>query len=1293
MDRRRMSENHDYALPQHVKRRKLGQDHEDEPLDRRYTVAWICALHIEMAAARAMLDQEYVDRPQQAYDTNSYVLGAIQNHNIVIACLPASQYGTNNAATVLSNVKRTFPDIQIGLMVGIGGGVPTKADIRLGDIVVGVRVMQYDLGKTLSDSFQRTSVPRIPDSSIRTVISNLRSRHELSGSRVPSILSNKMGDYPPYCLPTEPDRLFLSSYNHDSSLSSCEKCDQSKLVTRKLRSSTGPVIHYGGIASANTVMKNSTTRDEIARDLDVICFEMEAAGLMDIMPCLPIRGICDYSDSHKTKEYQRYAAATAAAYAYEFLQIWGGGAPTIKAEYGKLPNEGFLSSAREDEILESLDFDGIDARKTTIKAAHSKTCRWILKHPDYLSWVNPEHLSEHNGFLWIRGKPGAGKSTLMKFIYLKAKRQEQAPQSLTASFFFNARGDILEKTVSGMYRSLLLQLFEGFPDLKCVLADPEILPRRQTGCPSLNVLKDLLRSAVFKLGQRSFTCFIDALDECDEQQVMDLVEYFEDLAEQCTEDGVRLSICFSSRHYPYIDVRLGIRLILEDQVGHANDLESYIKANLRIKDPSLLMELQEKMLEKAAGVFLWVVLVTDILKRENCRGRLSLKMRLEQVPNGLSELFKDLLRRDTTNMEELKLSVLWILLSKRPLKPEEYYHAIWSGLSLQGLADPTPPEVDTADSKECFIRCAISSSKGLAEVTKSKPTVQFIHESVRDFLVKDEGLFDLWPDLKPDWESVGHEKLKLCCYSYLQIFEHDGNSPFYQNHLNRQEWFGNYPLFEYASQSVLHHGNSAGDTVCQRLFLEQFQSFCCIWIVVINHFEKFNIRKYTPGAGLLYILADRGHSSLLRTRLLDDQEINVSSEGDRYEYPLIAAMAKGYKNSVVALLRLSSGVHDVARITDSLISNANADGRNHSPLSWACKHGHLGVVEFLISRGIQDSEIERRRSTLLMLASKNGHAEIAALLIDHGGDVHAYVRGETAISLASANGHTRTVEVLLEKGADPNPLRSQGRSALFLAVSNGHDATVELLLKSGKIAKWENSLGQPALHLTTQKATVEVLIRHGADIHARDVDGLTCLMHAVRNWARIGTIEYLVNNGADVKTQDGKGNTCLHYAFHRGSGHYDTVKILLMNGARVNTRNGLGRTCLHEMQYLTCSLPEVKRLFQLLFSYETDGNIRDDYGNIPLHLMHENTDWRIFVPLINQPGLDLNACNKWGKTPLHVALEKMQVDIAALLVSGGADVNITDAEGRTPLDAAIQANDYRLVPLLIGNGAKKGITH
>jgi hypothetical protein len=200
--------------------------------------------------------------------------------------------------------------------------------------------------------------------------------------------------------------------------------------------------------------------------------------------------------------------------------------------------------------MESLEFDQIDSRRTTIKTADSKTCSWFLKHPDYLAWLNSEKKSQHHGFLWIRGKPGAGKSIIMKFIYMKRKKTNKLTKAITISFFFNARGDLLEKSVSGMYRSLLLQLLEDFPDLQKILDDPDLIPRNQVTCPPLNILKDLFRSAILSLGERAVTCFVDALDECDEQQVRDMVEFFEEVAEQCVEDNVRFQVCFSSRHYP-----------------------------------------------------------------------------------------------------------------------------------------------------------------------------------------------------------------------------------------------------------------------------------------------------------------------------------------------------------------------------------------------------------------------------------------------------------------------------------------------------------------------------------------------------------------------------------------------------------------------------------------------------------------------------------------------------------------------------------------------------------------------
>jgi hypothetical protein len=144
-----------------------------------------------------------------------------------------------------------------------------------------------------------------------------------------------------------------------------------------------------------------------------------------------------------------------------------------------------------------------------------------------------------------------------------------------------------------------------------------------------------------------------------------------------------------------------------------------------------------------------------------------MKKRLTEIPSDLSGLFKDILQRDNENMEALLLCILWILYAKRPLHLTEFYHALWSGLSLEGLVDDQIPDTISGD-LDRYGRYVISSSKRLAETTKSKqPTVQFIHESVRDFLLKDNGLRDIWPELGLDSASPSHEKLKHCCRLYM----------------------------------------------------------------------------------------------------------------------------------------------------------------------------------------------------------------------------------------------------------------------------------------------------------------------------------------------------------------------------------------------------------------------------------------------------------------------------------------------------------------------------------------------
>ncbi|KAK6542335.1 hypothetical protein TWF694_006294 [Orbilia ellipsospora] len=303
--------------------------------NNEYTIGWICALSLEMAAARLMLDENHGKPEQQnPSDQNIYHLGRIGQHNIVIACLPAGVYGTTSAATVASHMLFSFESIRFGVLVGIGGGVPSKDhDIRLGDVVVSRPdrtsggVVQYDLGKTLAEGkFIRTGSLNKPPLVLLNGIANIQAEHEMEGSNISDILAEKLNQYKKmrgeYSYQgQENDVLYQAEYEHDGGDGTCETCDVEMTVRRSHRESDDPQIHYGLIASGNQVIKHGATRDRLGKELGVMSFEMEAAGLMDNFPCLVIRGICDYSDSHKNKRWQRYAAATAAAYAKELLCI------------------------------------------------------------------------------------------------------------------------------------------------------------------------------------------------------------------------------------------------------------------------------------------------------------------------------------------------------------------------------------------------------------------------------------------------------------------------------------------------------------------------------------------------------------------------------------------------------------------------------------------------------------------------------------------------------------------------------------------------------------------------------------------------------------------------------------------------------------------------------------------------------------------------------------------------------------------------------------------------------------
>ncbi|GAM42382.1 hypothetical protein TCE0_044r16304 [Talaromyces pinophilus] len=316
-----------------VRREPLMSRSEQECPDSsdRYSVGWICALEEEYECACRMLDEEFIGPETDDKDDNTYIYGRIAKHYVVIGCLPAGRYGTNSAARVARDMVRSFPHLRFALMVGIGGGAPTKDNnIRLGDVVVSQPrdgfggVIQYDLGKKLQNGqFQKTGQLNAPPEKLLGVIPEIKRLY--NDPKKPDRIAEhlrRMDDMEDYQRPML-DELYQTEYQHVGA-TDCGQCDPNQIVERPERRSHRTVaVHYGTIASGNTVVKDATLRDAYARDpaLNILCFEMEAAGLMNNLPCLVIRGICDYCDSHKNDGWHKYAALTAAAYARELLFV------------------------------------------------------------------------------------------------------------------------------------------------------------------------------------------------------------------------------------------------------------------------------------------------------------------------------------------------------------------------------------------------------------------------------------------------------------------------------------------------------------------------------------------------------------------------------------------------------------------------------------------------------------------------------------------------------------------------------------------------------------------------------------------------------------------------------------------------------------------------------------------------------------------------------------------------------------------------------------------------------------
>ncbi|KAI1648973.1 nacht and ankyrin domain-containing protein [Daldinia loculata] len=841
---------------------------------------------------------------------------------------------------------------------------------------------------------------------------------------------------------------------------------------------------------------------------------------------------------------------------------------------------------RRTKVITSLKFIQIDKRQRTIKGAHIKTCKWFLETSQYIDWLDTSKFDDHSGFLWIKGKPGAGKSTLMKFTISHAYQPLSDQGKIVISFFFNARGEELEKSTDGLYRSLIIQILELKPDLQRVL--DAIDPSRPW---NIELLRSLFEDLILAMDETSIICFIDALDECEERQIRDMLYFLHNISQKIASSGTHLHICFASRHYPHITVTKGLTLVIEGRQEHNQDITQYLKFELRIGQDILANQIRTEVQEKASGVFMWVVLVVSILNKEYDRGRKhTLKRRLEQIPSDLHNLFHDILTRDNDNEDGLRVCIQWILFAARPLRLEELYFAIMLGIEPEDLAMFHSENIVSVEDMENYI---IDNSKGLAEVSGSSTTVQFIHESVRDFLLKENGLQKVWPELGSNLHGYGHEELKQCCFAYLRdIFLLDSDDPIPMwdlttnplnyfsgwfiatriprmwNRMNRiinmetgkpmlsHLYYGRcydtatkFPFLGYSIENILYHADEANKCgLSQSEFISGFPFRA--WIEYNNVIEGSkpmdewpNVRWYASDVSLLYILASRNLARLIRTQ--DIRQSCFDIEQSEYGTPIFAALATQSFEAFWELLE-----QHTKTVPSSLSVKEVYTQKEEESLSPERLNSDFELIQLALEshngfalRLLENYGPEKKK---FIPGAKVGYKYFIQSLLWRGLKVEGTNRDRSLLQEAVAQEDMKLVQLFIKKGADIDG-NKEYRSPLQDAVLKGHKEIIQLLFQSGANVEGNEGYTSPLQDavIMGNARLVQMLLEKGANVEGRKSFLSPLLCAAIQGYEDI--VRLLLHKGVNINVE-GYPNSPLALAIERG---YETMaQLLLSRGAR-----------------------------------------------------------------------------------------------------------------------------------------------
>ncbi|CAG9986600.1 unnamed protein product [Clonostachys byssicola] len=961
-----------------------------------------------------------------------------------------------------------------------------------------------------------------------------------------------------------------------------------------------------------------------------------------------------------------------------------------------------------DQCLASLFFPELENRESDITPALEKTGDWIFNNPDFVNWSKWKDTAQRpNNIIWLKGKPGSGKSTLMKKALYHSKALGLSDSVSVAGFFFTTRGNIqLQKTPAGLFRTILFDLLKQDKALLSAFILEFVKKRATPGCTvSWRVveLEDFLRSAYSGQIQsiQKAVIYVDALDECDnvdgQDIVRDLVHYFRSLTE-----GPLIKVCLCSRHYPHIKIPDCPQIVVE--AFNSQDVLHFVNTKLCPESKQDRSRRYAKAIaSRADGVFLWVILVVKSLNidLDNERTDEEIEETLNTLPQKLEDLFGSLFigKRSKIEMQKAALIFSLILTSARPLNQHEIRH----GLSLSANDTAPPSEAEQwQDSSYClpfeaeaFLTSLRFYTRGLAEVSFrggahdtgfASKRLSFKRKWTRDLSKSsiDEGRHPL---LRP---------LKIEDLLNPSIEEEDNENNEKEKEKEKEQ--GKEKEEEKREEISFHKPSESRLSPYDTKFPDEFKPRRSLNQRQPN--RKVGVATeglYGDNLGSVQFIHESVREYFLSKGFLALDKVNTP--------PSLAERHLKYIDVCMRVISLSPSSRkgdDIPKLWRQFPLVPYA-GNN---LPYHISEAELGgsVSEKLIYGLITEGPSgfwAKWRNCLEALKTSEQLKELTKTVDP------TYILDSPPFHFLCQMGFFLSAESFLRHGGNIDSRDAYMKTALHHAIENASIKTVEFLTQRNVDLHAKDRKGNTPLHRAASckvsKRTMDILLapifQDTSCLSDVNASGNTPL-HEAASSGNSNLVQALLSQGAALNTTNKTGSTSLHLAASRG--YDDIVQFLLEAGAEPNVMNDDGAMPL----YLACQAGHGTTVASILRLPSIDPNLPNAQGDAPIHIAAEgqnispiqelfrrnaninarNRRWLtpihlritagLQIKFLVASGANIEARTPSGQTPLHLAANCDHIDAAAALINGGANISAVDYDGKTVLHYAVGKENF-----------------